>query len=81
MVGVGGVFGEEAVAEDVREYFLNVVREDGGLVVEEGGGLGRALEGQGGAGGDGVILAEDAADGLTKCEEVALKSIGDGDAA
>ena len=72
MVGIGGVFGEEAVAEDVGEDFLDVVWEDGGLIVEECDGLGGALEGEGGAGGDGVVLADDSADGLAEGEEVAL---------
>jgi len=53
------------------------VGEDGALLVEEGDGLGGALEREGGAGGDGVVLADDAADGLAECEEVALESVGD----
>ncbi len=75
-VGIRGFLGEESVPEDEGENFLNVVGMDRALAVEECGSLGSALEGEGGPGGDGVILPESSADGLAEGEEIALQGFG-----
>ena len=68
MIGVGGRFREEAMAQNVWEGFLNVVGVDGVLPVEESGGLRSPLEGEGSAGRDGVVLAKDGANRFERCK-------------
>jgi hypothetical protein len=81
VIGVWGVLRKEAMAEDVREDFLDVIREDGGLIVEEGSSLRSSLESERGAGGDGMILPYDGSNSLAKFEKVALQGVGDGNMA
>ena len=81
MVGIRSGFGDKAVAKDVGEDFLDVVWMDRALAIQEGGGLGGSLQGEGGTGRDGVVLSQDGPDGLAKGEEVALQGVRYRDAA
>ena len=65
------------MTEDEWEDFLDVIGMNFTLSIEKCSGLGGALQGEGGAGRDRMILPQRRAHRLAKGEEVALKGVRD----